>query len=323
MLALGTDLHSAPAQSVKLLNVSYDPTREFYTEYNKAFADYWKKQGGANVVISQSHGGSGKQARAVIDGLKADVVTLAVAQDIDAISKAKLIAPDWEKKFPDNSSPYTSTIVMLVRKGNPKGIKDWNDLIRPGVEIVAANPKTGGGARWNYLAAYGYALNTNGGDEAKATAFIKALYKNVKVLTSGARDATVTFVNRGEGDVLISWENEALLTVDALDPGEFQVVYPSQSILAEPPVAVVDANVDLHGTRDVATAYLKYLYSPVGQEIAARYHYRPRDPAVLAKNANQFPAIKLFTINDLFGGWTAAQKKHFSTGGIYDQIYKP
>jgi sulfate/thiosulfate transport system substrate-binding protein len=319
---IGLSASLLSAKTVELLNVSYDPTREFYEEYNKAFAAYWAKQGGGDIVtVSQSHGGSGKQARAVIDGLQADVVTLALSADIDAIAKAKLIAPEWEQNFPDNSSPYTSTIVLVVRKGNPKGIKDWNDLIKPGVEVVTANPKTGGGARWNYLAAYGYALNTNGGDEAKATAFIKALYGNVKILDSGARGSTITFVERGQGDVLIAWENEALLTVNKLSPGQFEIVYPSQSILAEPPVAVVDANVDKHGTRDVATAYLKYLYTPEGQEIAAHNFYRPRDTGLLAKYATQFPSVKLFTIKDLFGGWPAAQKKHFSDGGIFDQIY--
>jgi sulfate/thiosulfate-binding protein len=318
-LTLGSSLGSA--KTIELLNVSYDPTREFYEAYNKAFADYWKKQADDDVTVSQSHGGSGKQARTVIDGLKADVVTLALSADIDAIAKAKLISPDWESRFPNNSSPYTSTIVLVVRKGNPKAIKDWNDLIKPGVEVVAANPKTGGGARWNYLAAYGYALNTNGGDDAKATAFIKALYGNVKILDSGARGSTVTFVERGQGDVMIAWENEALLTVNKLSPGQFEIVYPSQSILAEPPVAVVDAVVDQHGTRDVATAYLKYLYSPEGQEIAAHYYYRPRDTALLSKYAGQFPTLKLFTVKELLGGWAAAQKKHFSDGGVFDQIY--
>ncbi len=319
--ALSLTFGFAPAKTVELLNVSYDPTRELYQEYNKAFAGYWKKQTGDDVTISQSHGGSGKQARAVIDGLQADVVTLALSGDIDAIAKAKLIAPGWEQRFANDSSPYTSTIVLVVRKGNPKGIKDWNDLIKPGIEAVAANPKTGGGARWNYLAAYGYALNTNGGDETKATAFIKALYGNIKVLTSGARDATVAFVDRGQGDALIAWENEALLTVNKLSPGQFEIIYPSQSILAEPPVAVVDANVDHHGTREVATAYLEYLYSAEGQEIAAHNYYRPRDTSVLAKYASQFPKVKLFTIDDVFGGWAAAQKKHFSAGGLFDQIY--
>jgi sulfate transport system substrate-binding protein len=311
----------ASAKTVALLNVSYDPTRELYQEYNKAFVDYWKKQSSDDVTVSQSHGGSGKQARAVLDGLQADVVTLALSADIDALAKAKLLPTDWESRFPNDSTPYTSTIVLVVRKGNPKAIKDWSDIVKPGVEVVTANPKTGGGARWNYLAAYGYALNANGGDEAKATAFIKALYGNVKVLDSGARGSTITFVERGQGDVLIAWENEALLTVNKLSPGQFEIVYPSQSVLAEPPVAVVDTNVDHHGTRDVATAYLKYLYSPEGQEIAAHNYYRPRDAALLTKYESQFPALKLFTVKELFGGWPAAQKKHFSDGGIFDQIY--
>jgi len=314
---------SASAKTVQLLNVSYDPTREFYQEYNTAFAAYWKKQsGGDDVTVSQSHGGSGKQARAVIDGLQADVVTLGLPPDIDAIVKnGHLIDPKWEDRLPDNSSPYTSTIVLLVRKGNPKGIKDWADLIKPGIEVVTPNPKTSGGARWNYLAAYGYALNANNGDVGKAKDFIKALYGNVKVLDSGARGSTVTFVERGQGDVLIAWENEALLSVNKLSPGQFEIVYPSQSILAEPPVSVVDVNVDKHGTRAVAEAYLKYLYSPEGQEIAAHNFYRPRDPAVLAKYSSQFATVKLFTVKDIFGDWTTTQKTHFSDGGVFDQIY--
>jgi sulfate/thiosulfate transport system substrate-binding protein len=323
LLILATlSLGSASAKTVELLNVSYDPTRELYQEYNKAFANYWKKQSGDDVTVTQSHGGSGKQARAVIDGLQADVVTLGLPPDIDAIAThAQLIDPKWESRLPDNSSPYTSTIVLLVRKGNPKGIKDWADLIKPGVEVVTPNPKTSGGARWNYLAAYGYALKANGGDEAKAKQFIKALYGNVKVLDTGARASTVTFVERSEGDVLIAWENEALLSVNKLSPGQFEIVYPSQSILAEPPVSLVDANVDKHGTRAVAEAYLKYLYSPEGQEIAAHNFYRPRDPGVLAKYASQFASVQLFTVKDLFGDWTATQKKHFGDGGIFDQIY--
>ena len=323
LLLLATlSLGPASAKTVQLLNVSYDPTREFYEEYNKAFADYWKKQSGDDVTISQSHGGSGKQARAVIDGLAADVVTLGLPPDIDAIVKnGHLIDPKWELRLPDNSSPYTSTIVLLVRKGNPKGIKDWADLIKPGVEVVTPNPKTSGGARWNYLAAYGYALKANNGDEGKAKDFLKALYGNVKVLDSGARGSTVTFVERGQGDVLIAWENEALLSVNKLSPGQFEIVYPSQSILAEPPVAVVDTNVDKHGTRAVAEAYLKYLYSPEGQEIAAHNYYRPRDPTVLAKYASQFAPVKLFTVKDTFGDWATVQKTHFSDGGVFDQIY--
>ena len=321
-LAAGLGFTSASAKSVALLNVSYDPTRELYQDYNSVFAAYWKKTTGDDVTISQSHGGSGKQARAVIDGLQADVVTLGLPPDIDAIVKnAHLINPKWESRLPDNSSPYTSTIVLLVRKGNPKGIKDWDDLIKPGVEVVTPNPKTSGGARWNYLAAYGYALKTNGGDDAKAAAFVKALYANVKVLDTGARGSTVTFVERGEGDVLIAWENEALLSVNKLSPGQFEIVYPSQSILAEPPVAVVDANVDKHGTRAVAEAYLKYLYSPEGQDVAARNFYRPRDAGALAKYASQFGSVKLFTVKDLFGDWTTTQKKHFGDGGVFDQIY--
>ena len=310
------------AKDIVLLNVSYDPTRELYQDFNQAFAKYWKDKTGETVVINQSHGGSGKQARAVIDGLQADVVTLALAYDVDAIAdKAHLLSADWQKRLPNDSCPYVSTIVFLVRKGNPKGIKDWDDLVKPGVEVVTPNPKTSGGARWNYLAAYGYALKANGGDDAKATAFVKALYGNVKVLDTGARGSTVTFVERGEGDVLIAWENEALLSVNKLSPGQFEIVYPSQSILAEPPVAVVDANVDKHGTRAVAEAYLKYLYSPEGQDVAARNYYRPRDPAVLAKYASQFATVKLFTVKDLFGDWSTTQKKHFSDGGVFDQIY--
>jgi sulfate transport system substrate-binding protein len=313
---------AAPGKSVTLLNVSYDPTRELYQDYNPVFAAYWKQKTGNDVTISQSHGGSGKQARAVIDGLAADVVTLALPPDIDAISRtAHIISPDWAKALPNNSTPYTSTIVFLVRKGNPKNIKDWSDLIQPGVEVVTANPKTGGGARWNFLAAYGQALGATN-DETAARDFVKKLYGNVKVLDSGARGSTVTFVERGEGDVLIAWENEALLTVNKLNPGAFQIVYPSQSILAEPPVAVVDGNVDKRGTRDVATAYLQYLYSPEGQDIVARNYYRPRDPAALAKYAAQFPALKLFTETKIFGDWNDVQKKFFGDGGVFDQIYK-
>jgi sulfate transport system substrate-binding protein len=323
IFAFGLTISLAPAKTVALLNVSYDPTRELYDDYDKVFADYWKKKTGDDVTVSQSHGGSGKQARAVIDGLGADVVTLALAPDIDAIvSHAHLIAPDWQKKFPENSAPYTSTIVFLVRKGNPKGIKDWPDLVKPGVEVVTPNPKTSGGARWNFLGAYGYALNTAGGDKARATAFVKALYGNVKVLDTGARGSTVTFVQRGQGDVLIAWENEALLTVNKLSPGQFEIVYPSQTVLAEPPVALVDANADKHGTHDAATAYLQYLYSPEGQDVIARNYFRPRDKAALAKYASQFPEIKLFTVDGLFGGWGSVQKDFFADGGVFDQIYK-
>ncbi len=312
----------ASVNTTNLLNVSYDPTRELYDDYNKVFIDYWKKQTGDDVTISQSHGGSGKQARAVIDGLAADVVTLGLAPDIDAIVKnAHSIAPNWQSRLSDNSAPYTSTIVFLVRKGNPKGIKDWADLVKSGVEIVTPNPKTSSGARWNFLAAYGYELQTTH-DQAKAKDFEKALYGNVKVLDTGARGSTITFVERGEGDVLIAWENEALLTTKKLSPGQFEIVYPSQSILAEPPVAVVDANVDKHGTRKVATAYLQYLYSPVGQDVIARNYYRPRDKDVLAKYSGQFPTIPLFTEESVFGSWTKVQQDFFGDGGLFDQIYQ-
>jgi sulfate/thiosulfate-binding protein len=313
----------ASAKDISLLNVSYDPTRELYADYNKVFAAYWKKQTGDDVAVAQSHGGSGKQARAVIDGQPADVVTLALAPDIDAIvNNGHLLGAAWEKRYPDNSTPYTSTIVFLVRKGNPKGIKDWPDLVKAGVEVVTPNPKTSGGARWNFLAAYGSALKTNNGDKAKAADFVKALYGNVKVLDTGARGSTITFVERSQGDVLIAWENEALLTTKKLNPGEFEIVYPSKTILAEPPVAVVDLNADKHGTHEVAAAYLQYLYSPEGQDVIGRNYYRPRDKAVLAKYAGQFPAIELFTIADTFGGWGTVQKIYFGDGGVFDQIYK-
>ncbi len=313
---------SLSAKAVSLLNVSYDPTRELYADYNPVFAAYWKKQTGDDVTISQSHGGSGKQARAVIDGLPADVLTLSTPNDVDAVAKVHDLDPKWQAHFPHNSSPYTSTIVLVVRKGNPKGIHDWPDLIRPGVEVVAANPKTGGGARWNYLAAYGYALETSNHDEAKARAFVTALYGgHIKVLGTGARDTTVTFVEHGEGDAMIAWENEALLTVNKLNPGQYEIVYPSQSILAELPVAVVDANIDKHDTRAVATAYLRYLYSPEGQEIIARHYYRPREADVLAKYADEFKPIKLFTLEELFGSWDKVQKEQFESGGVFDQIY--
>jgi len=323
LFVLGLTATFAPAKQVALLNVSYDPTRQLYEDYNKVFTDYWKKQTGDDVTISNSNGGSGKQARAVIDGLEADVVTLAFAPDIDEIvDKAHIIGPKWESRFPENSSPYTSTIVFLVRKGNPKAIKDWSDLIKPGVEVVTPNPKTSGGARWNFLGAYGYALHTSGGDKAKARDFVKALYGNVKVLDTGARGSTLTFVQRGQGDVLIAWENEALLSVNKLSPGQFEIVYPSQTILAEPPVAVVDQFADKHGTHDVAVAYLKYLYSPEGQDVIARNYYRPRDKNALTKYASQFPEIKLFTVGELFGGWGSVQKEFFGDGGVFDQIYK-
>ena len=312
------------AAGFSLLNVSYDPTRELYQDYNKAFAKYWKEKSGNNVMIKTSHGGSGKQGRSVIDGLDADVVTLALAYDIDEISeKAKLLPANWQKRLPHNSTPYTSTIVLLVRKGNPKGIKDWDDLIKPGVSVVVGNPKTSGGARWAYLAAYGYALKKNNNDDAKARDFISKLYKNVPVLDSGARGSTVTFAERGVGDVLLSWENEAYLVEAEFGKGKFDMVFPWLSILAEPPVAVVDKVVDKRGTRKIAQAYLEYLYSPEGQEIAARNYYRPTDPKVAAKYASKFPKLSLFTIDDTFGGWRKAQKTHFSDGGVFDKIYLP
>ena len=311
----------APAD-VSLLNVSYDPTRELYQDYNTAFAKYWKKNGGGNVTIKQSHGGSGKQARAVIDGLEADVVTLALAYDIDEIhNKAKLIPENWQKRLTYNSSPYTSTIVFLVRKGNPKNIKDWNDLIRPGIKVITPNPKTSGGARWNYLAAWGYALKQKGGNEAKAKDFVTKLFRNVPVLDSGARGSTTTFVQRGIGDVLLAWENEAFLAVNELGKDMFEIIVPSLSILAEPPVTVVDKVVDKKGTRKIAQAYLEYLYSKEGQEIAAKHYYRPRLKEVARKNARFFPKVNLFTIDELFGGWRTAQKKHFNDDGVFDQIY--
>lgn len=310
-------------KEVELLNVSYDPTRELYEKYNAAFAAHWEKEKGQKVTIKQSHGGSGKQSRAVIDGLGADVVTLALGYDIDAIQQSGQINEGWQQKYEHNSSPYTSTIVFLVRKGNPKGIKDWNDLIKDGVEVITPNPQTSGGARWNYLAAWGYALHHNNNDEAKAQEFVKELFQHVPVLDSGARGATTTFVERGLGDVLLAWENEAWLSVKELGPDKFDIVYPSESILAEPPVAVVDKNADKHGTREVAEAYLKYLYSEEGQTIAAENYYRPTLDSVKAKFADQFPDIKLFTIDEEFGGWAEAQQKHFSDGGIFSQIYVP
>jgi sulfate transport system substrate-binding protein len=321
---LGRAGPAAVAKDIVLLNASYDPTRELYTDYNSAFAKYWKEKTGDNVTINQSHGGSGKQARAVIDGLPADVVTLALAYDIDVIAeKAKLLSADWQSRLPNNSTPYTSTIVFLVRKGNPKGIKDWDDLVRPGISVITPNPKTSGGARWNYLAAWGYALRKDGGDETKARDFVARLYKNVPVLDSGARGATITFVERGIGDVLIAWENEAFLSVNELGKGQFEVIAPSTSILAEPPVAVVDKVANKHGTREVAQAYLQYLYSEEGQEIAAKNYYRPRLESIAARFADKFPKVKLFTIDEVFGGWQKAQKAHFADGGIFDQLYKP
>ncbi|CAN5499275.1 sulfate ABC transporter substrate-binding protein [soil metagenome] len=313
---------AAFAKDVSLLNVSYDPTRELYQDYNAAFAKYWKAKTGDTVTVKQSHGGSGKQARSVIDGIDSDVVTLALAYDIDEISeRAKVLPADWQKRLKHNSSPYTSTYIFLVRKGNPKGIKDWGDLIKPGVSVVTANPKTSGGARWGYLAAYGYALKQPGGNEAKAKDFITALFKNVPVLDSGARGSTVTFAERGIGDVLLAWENEAYLSLKEFGADKFDIVYPPISILAEPPVSVVDKVVDKRGTRDVATAYLEYLYSPEGQDIAARNFYRPIDATVAAKYAKQFPKLNMFTIDDTFGGWAKAQKTHFADGGVFDQIY--
>jgi len=310
------------AKDITLLNVSYDPTRELYAQYNVAFSKYWKAKTGDTVTVRQSHGGSGKQARSLIDGIEADVTTLALAYDIDEIAaKAKLLAPDWQKRLKHNSSPYTSTYVFLVRKGNPKAIKDWSDLVKPGVSVITANPKTSGGARWGYLAAYGYALRQPGGNDAKAREFVSNLFKNVPVLDSGARGSTVTFAERGIGDVLLAWENEAHLSIKEFGAGKFDIVYPPSSILAEPPVAVVDKVVDKRGTREVATAYLDYLYSQEGQEIAAKNFYRPIDEKVAAKFASSFPQIKFFTIDEVFGGWTKAQKTHFSDGGVFDQIY--
>ena len=307
---------------VSLLNVSYDPTRELYQDYNVAFAKHWKATNKEVVTINQSHGGSGKQARAVIDGLDADVVTLALGYDVDALAQKKLIPTDWQKRLPHNASPYTSTIVFLVRKGNPKQIKDWGDLIKPGLGIITPNPKTSGGARWNYLAAWAYALKQPGGNDEKAKEFVGKLFKNVKVLDSGARGATTTFTERGIGDVLLAWENEAYLAVKELGPDKFEIVTPSLSILAEPPVSVVDKVVDKKGTRKVAQAYLEYLYSPEGQEIAAKHYYRPRDTKVAAKYAKQFAKVKLITIDDVFGGWDKAQKTHFADGGVFDQLYE-
>jgi sulfate/thiosulfate transport system substrate-binding protein len=311
------------AAELTILNVSYDPTRELYQEYNQVFAKYWKAKTGNNLKVTESHGGSGKQARSVIDGLQADVVTLALSYDIDQIAKAGLIKADWHKRLPQNSSPYTSTIVFLVRKGNPKGIKDWADLVRPGIKVITPNPKTSGGARWNYLAAWGYALKKSNNDQAKTKDFVSRLYKNAPVLDSGARGSTITFVERGIGDALLAWENEAFLSVKQLGVGKFEIVAPSISILAEPPVAVVDKIVDSRGTRAVAEEYLKYLYSDESQKIAAKHFYRPRNAAALTASGVQFPKINLFTIDQVFGGWQKAQQAHFADGGVFDQIYQP
>ena len=314
---------TACAKEIKLLNVSYDPTRELYQDYNAAFAKYWKAKTGDDVVVSQSHGGSGKQALSVINGLEADVVTLALAYDIDAIAQAGFLPADWQKRLPDNSTPYTSTIVFLVRKGNPKNIKDWDDVVKPGVIVVTPNPKTSGGARWNYLAAWAYALDKYGHDDARARDFVKRLYKNVPVLDSGARGSTTTFVERGIGDVLLAWENEAHLAIKEFGADKFEIVTPSESILAEPPVAVVDKVAKKNGTTDVAKVYLEYLYSDEGQDIAGRNFYRPRSEKAAAKYAGQFAKLKLFTVDEVFGGWQKAQKTHFADGGTFDQIYQP
>jgi sulfate transport system substrate-binding protein len=314
---------TAYAKNVTLLNVSYDPTRELYVDYNKAFAKYWKAKTGDDVRVNQAHGGSGAQARGVIDGLQADIVTLALAADIDGIAtNGKLLPVNWQSRLPDNSSPYTSTIVFLVRKGNPKNIKDWSDVAKPGISVITPNPKTSGGARWNYLAAYGWALKQPGGNDATAKDFIRKLYKNVPVLDTGARGSTTTFVQRGIGDVLLAWENEAFLAIKEVGADKLQIVVPSISILAEPPVAVVDKVALKRGTKDVAQAYLEYLYTPEGQEIIARNFYRPRDAKVAAKYAAQYPKIPLTTIAD-FGGWTKVQKEHFGDGGVFDQVYTP
>ena len=323
VVALTLTAGMSHAAEVSLLNVSYDPTRELYEDVNKEFAKNWKEKTGDTVKIKQSHGGSGKPARAVIDGLDADVVTLGLAYDIDEIAAHGLLATNWQSRLPLASSPYTSTIVFLVRKGNPKGIKDWNDIVKPGVSVITPNPKTSGGARWNYLAAWGYALKQPGGNETTAKEFLSKLYKNVPVLDSGARGSTTTFVERGIGDVLLAWENEAFLAVKELGPDKVEIVIPSVSILAEPPVAVVDKVVDKHGTRKVAEAYLNYLYSDAGQDIAAKNYYRPTSAAAIKKYAAQFPQISLFKITDVAGDWTKAQKEHFSDGGLFDQIYQP
>jgi sulfate/thiosulfate transport system substrate-binding protein len=321
--ALCTPTEPSWAAAQTILNVSYDPTREFYREFDDAFARYWKAKTGDDLTVNLSNGGSGKQARAVIDGLEADVVTLALAYDIDAISqKAKLLPADWQRRLPDNSAPYTSTIVFLVREGNPKKITDWPDLVANGVSVITPNPKTSGGARWAYLAAWGYALQATGGNEMKAHDFVAKLYKNVPVLDSGARGSTTTFAQRGIGDVLLAWENEAYLVVNQFGKDKFQIVYPSSSILAEPPVALVDKNVDRHSTRTVSEAYLHYLYSPEGQALASKHFFRPRQPPAHASGDPVFPTVHLFTIDRVFGGWAKAQKTHFDDGGVFDQIYQ-
>lgn len=323
LIILSTPANAFSEKQVTLLNVSYDPTRELYQDINYAFSKYWKDTTGQKVAINQSHGGSGKQARAVIDGLDTDVVTLALAYDIDALhEKSNLVPANWQKRLPENSSPYTSTIVFLVRKGNPKNIKDWDDLIKPGVEVITPNPKISGGARWNYLAAWGYALQKWGHDEEKAKEFVKTVYKNVPVLDSGARGSTTTFIERQIGDVAISWENEAYLVVNNIGKGKYEIVTPSVSILAEPPVTVVDKIADKRGTRKIAEAYLNYLYTPEGQEIAAKHYFRPRLASVAEKYKNQFSNVKLFTIDEVFDGWQKVQKVHFSDKGIFDQIYR-
>ncbi|MEI8032965.1 MAG: sulfate ABC transporter substrate-binding protein [Chlorobiaceae bacterium] len=323
LLASGVPASIAEAAANQtLLNVSYDPTRELYQKANTAFIKQWQKKNGQTAVINQSHGGSGKQARAVIDGLEADVVTLALAYDIDAIADSKLLATNWQKKLPQNSTPYTSTIVFVVRKGNPKKIKNWDDLAAPGISVITPNPKTSGGARWNYLAAWGYKQKQTKSPE-KAKAFIKALYRNVPVLDTGARGSTITFAQRGLGDVLIAWENEAHLILKEFGSDKFEIVSPSVSILAEPPVAIVDKNVDKHSTRKLAEAYLNFLYTPQAQDIIAENYYRPRNPAALKKYAANFPKIKLFDLSEVFGDWRTAQKTHFKDGGVFDQIYTP
>ena len=323
VLGVASVLSSPAFADREILNVSYDPTRELYKEFNEVFIKHWKEETGETISIKQSHGGAGKQARAIIDGLEGDVATLALAYDLDAISeKTGIIQPDWQSRLPNNAAPYTSTIVLLVRAGNPKGIKDWDDLVKPGVEVITPNPKTSGGARWNYLAAWAFAKNKYGSD-AKAQEFVTKLYRNVPVMDSGARGSTTTFVQRGIGDVFLSWENEAFLAINELGKDKFEIIVPSVSILAEPPVTVLDKNADKHGTRDIAEAYLKFLYTPQGQELAGKHYYRPTDPKVAKKYAGKFPKVNLVAVDEEFGGWQKAQKTHFNDGGIFDQIYKP